>query len=433
MLTAYHCVAELSGDSVDCQRSRFGPMFPTNALDVVTDQNAPRASRSYRIREIIGPNANPAICGADIALLVLDSPIPANVAQPVAPRLEEPAQPGEPIAASGYGMSSGNQNSAGLRRRRNDGQVNCIGRQCGIDEHMYATEIGAAAFTCQGDSGGPIFDAQERVIGVTSRGPVGCNADTAFGIYTSVYTWGEWIRNSALRVANQTGVPAEPWARPPVRDDDMDTVPDDVDNCLNASNPDQGDLDEDGVGDACDPQLDRECSVCRTCAQDSECGPGAYCGDDSRCYMTCRTNADCPGGDSTTCEDFGTFSVCVNSDYGNGQLCPEDFQCGQVRRTQPETPTPVTPEERPDTGETPNTSDTPETRPNDVEPPKADEFPIAAEPFDEPTIDTETAEPTLNPFAAGGCTAAPASEGPLTGGLLSLLTLVGLLRRRRTR
>ena len=42
----------------------------------------------------------------------------------------------------------------------------------------------------------------------------------------------------------------------PVPDRDSDGVADDVDNCPDAANPDQADLDEDGVGDACDSDDD---------------------------------------------------------------------------------------------------------------------------------------------------------------------------------
>jgi len=42
------------------------------------------------------------------------------------------------------------------------------------------------------------------------------------------------------------------WQAPPVLDSDGDGFPDDVDNCPTVANPDQLDLDADGIGDVCD-------------------------------------------------------------------------------------------------------------------------------------------------------------------------------------
>ena len=38
-------------------------------------------------------------------------------------------------------------------------------------------------------------------------------------------------------------------------DGDLDTVPDDADNCVAAANPDQRDTDADGIGNACDADI----------------------------------------------------------------------------------------------------------------------------------------------------------------------------------
>jgi len=43
---------------------------------------------------------------------------------------------------------------------------------------------------------------------------------------------------------------------PPPPDQDQDGVPDELDNCPGVPNPQQGDLDEDGIGDVCDSNID---------------------------------------------------------------------------------------------------------------------------------------------------------------------------------
>ncbi len=64
---------------------------------------------------------------------------------------------------------------------------------------------------CNGDSGGPAIDGDGFVIGVTSRGPMGCDNP----IYGSLLGHADWIREAGHRAALD-GAYAEPdWVRGP--------------------------------------------------------------------------------------------------------------------------------------------------------------------------------------------------------------------------
>ncbi|MDH5446458.1 MAG: thrombospondin type 3 repeat-containing protein [Gammaproteobacteria bacterium] len=46
-----------------------------------------------------------------------------------------------------------------------------------------------------------------------------------------------------------------------VADTDSDSITDDIDNCINVSNPDQSDINNDKIGDACDPYYQAQLSI----------------------------------------------------------------------------------------------------------------------------------------------------------------------------
>jgi len=64
---------------------------------------------------------------------------------------------------------------------------------------------------------------------------------------------GSAVDSSAIAAGTVTANPEPAKASPDV---DADGVPDSIDNCVSVGNPEQGDLDEDGVGDVCDADRD---------------------------------------------------------------------------------------------------------------------------------------------------------------------------------
>lgn len=212
VLTAQHCVAHTT-PFVNCARSVFGPPASADLVRVTASPAMWGPGTAWTpAASIVVPPGSSSVCGRDVALIVLREPLPESVA-PLSLRLDDAVRADERYAAVGYGARDGDGEGSGLRRRRDQLRVVCVGDTCQtrqVDDGEWRGDHGI----CNGDSGGPAIDENGAVIGVTSRGPKGCDRP----IYGSLAHHAEWLRGEA-RLAVQKGGFAEPaWvsgARPP--------------------------------------------------------------------------------------------------------------------------------------------------------------------------------------------------------------------------
>lgn len=257
VLTAQHCVAQLSSQFVICGQTPFGSQFGPNQVFVTTRTTmSNNTAEYYAVEDIQVPPGTNDTCGFDIALVRLAENIPMNVAEPMVPRIDVAPQQGEMYIAAGYGHV-GDGSGSGTRRSLAGRSVDCTGDNCPAQTSVQGNEWLGSAGTCQGDSGGAAIDDQGRVLGALSRGPENCAAS----LYSGVWGWSDWIRQTATTAATVGGYEPAMWVMTgvteiPANDNDVDGVENTIDNCPNVSNPAQADVDRDGMGDACDDDQD---------------------------------------------------------------------------------------------------------------------------------------------------------------------------------
>ncbi|HEY2512692.1 MAG TPA: trypsin-like serine protease [Polyangiaceae bacterium] len=172
VLTARHCVS-LTSNSVTCPASsaQISGERPAASLRVLVGESLATAWEAARGRLVYAPSTD-RLCGADIALVVLDQEIDSIAPLAIS---TTPVAAGEHVTALGFG-------------RRIDGEPS--GTKL-LREHVQVRSVSGAEFevgeaTCQGDSGGPALDESTgQILGVVSRGGPACDADAA-NVYTRV-------------------------------------------------------------------------------------------------------------------------------------------------------------------------------------------------------------------------------------------------------
>jgi len=275
VLTARHCVSEINNSqgTVECGVTKFSPAAPANQYFVTFETTMPMSQVGYvTVQEVLTAPSDDSFCGNDQAILILKDNVDPSVAKPLVPRVDDPLVKGEMYSAMGYGATNDAGSGAGMRRRRDDLQIQCVAEQC-PSSYIKPSEWQGNAGVCQGDSGGPAMDLQGRVVGVTSRGGASCSNP----IYGYLQPWAQWIKDTAAHAAKLGGYQAPPWVTGWPTDPAY-SMP---------------------IGDSCDTKNPSTCAS----------GRCIYDGYSKYCTRLCNDNSPCPDGWSCK-TDSANLGVC---------------------------------------------------------------------------------------------------------------------------
>jgi hypothetical protein len=212
VLTARHCVApQINADTgVLCSKSTFGPLYPADNFIITPAKDTFEGGPWYVAREVdVDGKDGDFVCGTDVAVLHLRQPYLG--ATPMSPRLTPPPQTGELYSAIGYGDDQ--DGGLGFRHRRDGLKVGCVGSACkalGLDKAplVMPNEFEGETGLCGGDSGGPAVDANNLLIGVTTRGGFQCTTP----VYSRVDSHAAWLQSQAERAAQFGDYALPAWA-----------------------------------------------------------------------------------------------------------------------------------------------------------------------------------------------------------------------------
>jgi hypothetical protein len=278
VLTVRHCVADVIDAPKACD-VRLADVAPSVVDDLWvnaspwTDEGA-RWKKASSIRVPVA-NAN-AICGDDIALVVLRDEVPVSEALPARPVTDESellrvVEPGV-LGLSAFGVTAANATDVGTRRARFDIPIRCLpgrtGLACDADRAFIGEgELTSGAGPCRGDSGGAAIASADHgvIFGVLSRGEAGSDEKScALGVFERTDRWA-WLIARAVLDASPPSVPAPAWAS-----DLFPAAPAKGRFCNGASSC--------GEGLTCATFDDGRSYVCATsCSTDDACSAGETC------------------------------------------------------------------------------------------------------------------------------------------------------------
>ncbi|MFW5739375.1 MAG: S1 family peptidase [Myxococcota bacterium] len=347
VLTARHCVAQTQ-EQVSCSSSTFGSTYGANAFYITTEWRGPETAYQtyqlqgnwYQASRVIVSEENK-VCGNDIAMIQLQGAgVPPSVAVPITPRVHENVAADEQYIALGFGATNDQGSGSGRRRILENLFIDCVGN-CSTFYVNNAREWQGDTGICQGDSGGPALDMQGRVVGVVSRGAMGC----AMPIYGSVFAWSDWIRDTALQAAQAGGYEPAPW----VTDDPVG--PDaGAGGAAGAGGSGAGGSAGTGPalggpGDPCEDGFDCDSGMCVyennlslycsvACSDTEPCPEGFDCAlDVGACFMPGAFGQPCSEAvnpcRSGICVEDGNGKYCSQSCSTNAE-CPEGAFCDET-------------------------------------------------------------------------------------------------------
>ncbi len=170
VLTARHCVSE-TAETIVCPATAKQILGerPPSSLRVLVGDSVSAAHEVARGVAVVEPPGD-VLCGADVALLVLDQSVDVDPLDVSA----TPVAAGDHVTAIGFGRRA-DGDPPGTKLLREHVEVLSVS----------ADELLVGEATCQGDSGGPALDeATGQIVGVVSRGGATCDGPGAHNVYT---------------------------------------------------------------------------------------------------------------------------------------------------------------------------------------------------------------------------------------------------------
>jgi hypothetical protein len=219
VLTVRHCIEQVPHDTVDCTRDVFTGVPRARSFWITADANADRSTRWRHVARTITPR-QAAVCGDDVALLVLEEPVPAAEANPAEVVTTHAGFETETSArvfgGFGYGATSPDGTGTGIRRGRFDLPIRCV-----RDDPSYSCvpyldtsvtgELVGGGGPCSGDSGMAALTEPRRIVAVLARSTAAPDR-CADGVYERADRWGWFVADAVIDVSTKSGDPVPAWA-----------------------------------------------------------------------------------------------------------------------------------------------------------------------------------------------------------------------------